>query len=250
MVTVLGCRKSRPTGTMLANNLNAAYTENRVQQNETVIRFGNSFSPEGTGSVINKMNAIRKSSNKPLCKQLLLDAGIKTPALYSFEEANQLLRTHRVPEVIVRKNGHSQGRWFYRINDPRHLARYDPASHYCQEMVEKIDEYRLFVMNNRIIEADLKEMPADNPNGMIRNHTHGSYFRWVRVSSLDPIMKSMVRKAVSEVVGLDFAAVDCATIRLPSGNISSTIFEINSAPSLNERKLDLFVAKLHEFYDI
>ena len=246
---ILGCRPSRITGRALAERLQARYIEERPQS-DLVIRYGNGYSRDPvSGTIINKQESVALSSNKPLCKQRLIENNIRTPKYYSFEEARQYLATSG-RKLVVRRNGHSQGRWFYVIENSRQLSRYDPTSHYVQELVNKIDEYRLFVMKDRIIESDLKEPPVDNPNALIRNHTHGSFFRWVRVGSLNPGLKNMVRRAVKDVVGLDFAAVDCATIRLQDGSTSSTIFEINSAPGLIDRKLDLFVNKLHELYDI
>ncbi len=242
---ILGCRKSRITGRAIANKLHAAYIEERPRDS-VILRYGNSYSPDGPGLTLNKQEAVCLTANKPLCKQKLLESGIRTPKYYSFREA--LSGNVRFP-VIVRKNNHSQGRWFYVVDSIRKLRRYDPSRYYIQEVVQKIDEYRLFIMNDRIIEADLKELPTNNPHAMIRNHRYGSFFRWVRVSSLDSEMKSMVRRAVTEVVGLDFAAVDCATIQTEHG-VSSTIFEINSAPGLNDRKLDLFIRKINEFYEI
>jgi glutathione synthase/RimK-type ligase-like ATP-grasp enzyme len=101
-------------------------------------------------------------------------------------------------------------------------------------------------MKDRLIEADLKVPPENNPHAMIRNHAKGSYFKWVRVNSLNSDLKRAVRDAV-QLIGLDFAAVDCSTIQTPQG-IKSTIFEVNSAPGLIDRKVDLFVNKLHELY--
>jgi len=240
---ILSCRKCRPTGQRLAEALRATYIEERPRD-AIVLRYGNGYSPDGSGLTINKQEAVHLSSNKPLCKQKLLETGINTPKYYNFQEAI----SGNVPfPLVVRRNNHSQGRWFYVVNSARELRKYDPSRHYIQELVNKIDEYRLFIMKDKIIEADLKEPPANNPNAMIRNHTHGSFFRWVRVSSLDSSMKSMVRRAVKDVVGLDFAAVDCATIQTDRG-VSSTIFEINSAPGLIDRKVELFVNKLHELY--
>ena len=246
---ILGCRPSRITGRALAERLQARYIEERPQS-DIVIRYGNGYSRDpASGTIINTQEAVALSSNKPLCKQRMLENGIRTPKYYSFEDARQYLATSG-RKLVVRRNGHSQGRWFYVVDSQRQLSRYDPNRHYVQELVDKIDEYRLFVMKDRIIEADLKEPPVDNPNALIRNHTHGSFFRWVRVGSLDSDLKNMVRRAVKDVVGLDFAAVDCATIRLPDGRTSSTIFEINSAPGLIDRKLELFTEKLHELYEI
>jgi glutathione synthase/RimK-type ligase-like ATP-grasp enzyme len=240
---ILGCRKCRPTGRILAERLQARYIEEHPRD-PIVIRYGNSYSSDPVeGLIINKQEAVRLSSNKPLCKRTLIEHNIPTPRYYTFEE----VRSGHIPfPVIVRRNGHSQGRWFYIVNNVKDINRYDPSRHYIQEMVDKIDEYRLFVMKDRLIEADLKVPPENDPHAMIRNHAKGSYFQWVRVGSLNPDLKRAVRDAV-QLIGLDFAAVDCSTIRTPQG-VKSTIFEVNSAPGLIDRKAELFVNKLHELY--
>jgi len=240
---ILGCRKCRPTGRILADRLHANYIEERPRDS-IVLRYGNSYTRDPVdGIIINKQEAVKLSSNKPLCKRTLIEHGIPTPRYYTFEE----VQSGQVSfPLIVRRNGHSQGRWFYIVNNTRDLRKYDPSRHYIQEIVNKIDEYRLFVMKDRLIEADLKVPPENNPHAMIRNHAKGSYFKWVRVNSLNSDLKRAVRDAV-QLIGLDFAAVDCSTIQTPQG-IKSTIFEVNSAPGLIDRKVDLFVNKLHELY--
>lgn len=240
---ILGCRKCRPTGRILAERLQADYIEEHPTDS-VVIRYGNSYSRDPSqGLIINKQEAVKLSSNKPLCKRTLIEHGIPTPRYHTFEE----VQSGQVPfPVIVRRNGHSQGRWFYIVNNERDLRKYDPSRHYIQEIVNKIDEYRLFVMKDRLIEADLKVPPENDPHAMIRNHAKGSYFQWVRVNSLNPDLKRAVRDAV-QLIGLDFAAVDTATIQTSRG-IKPTIFEVNSAPGLIDRKADLFVNKLRELY--
>lgn len=240
---ILGCKKIRPTGRNLARALSARYIENNIDHSDMTIRYGNSYVEDPTnGTIINKKESVQLSSNKPRCKQTLMEAGIPTPRKYSFQEVFDGRATF---PVIVRRNGHFQGRYFYMVNNVRELSRYDPSTHYIQEVVNKINEYRLFVMKDRIIEADLKETPPGH-NSMVRNHETGCFFRWVRVASLPTELKRAARDAI-QTCGLDFGAIDCATIQTPNG-VKPTIFEVNSAPGLIPRKVDLFVAKLHELY--
>lgn len=249
MTVILGCRKCRPTGRRLAEALGARYVEEgRINTNELVIRYGNGYSADSP-NMINKQEAVALSSNKPRCKEFLIRHNIRTPKYYSWQD----VQLGRIPfPIIARRNNHSQGRWFYLINSTRDLRRYSPENHYLQELVNKKDEYRLFLMKDpeencyRIIEADLKVPPESDPHAMIRNHTHGSFFRWIRVSSLDRGLKENVKNAV-EKIGLDFAAVDASTI-YKDGQLDSTIFEVNSAPGLIPRKIDLFVSKIRELY--
>lgn len=239
-MTVLGCRKARPTGRALARALQTDYSEQGIRGEGIVLRYGNASLPDPEdGAIINRLDAVRTSSNKPRCKKLLMEHNIPTPKLISWDQALQ--GDIQFP-VIVRKNTHFQGKFFWVVNTPQELRRFDPAGHYIQEKVEKIDEFRLFLLKDRIIEASLKECPT--PNILIRNHQAGCFFRWVRVASLPTDLKRAARDAVNQC-GLDLAAVDCATIQTPSGT-KSTIFEINSAPGLVPRKVDLLVSKIHE----
>lgn len=235
MTTILGSRKSRTTAKAIAVALNASYRESGPV-NEFTIRYGNSYTrdPE-EGNILNKQHAVITSSNKPVCKKLLMDNNIPTPRLLSYDDNNI-----RFP-VIVRKNNHFKGKYFHVCNNNMEILRYGLSNHYIQEMVTKIDEFRLFIMNDRIIEANIKRCPT--PNIMIRNKENGCYFARVRVSELPTNLKNAAREAIKKI-GLDFGAVDCATIQESPG---ITIFEVNSAPGLIPRKVDLFVEKLKEY---
>jgi glutathione synthase/RimK-type ligase-like ATP-grasp enzyme len=109
-------------------------------------------------------------------------------------------------------------------------------------MVTKKDEYRLFILNDRIIEANIKRCPENQQTPIIRNKENGCFFARVRVSDLDRNLKNAARSAIREI-GLDFGAVDCATIQEYPG---ITIFEVNSAPGLIPRKIELLKTKLEE----
>jgi len=83
---ILGCRKSRITGQAIANKLHAAYIEKRPRDS-VIIRYGNGYSPDGPELTLNKQEAVCLSTNKSLCKQNILESGIRTPKYYSFREA-------------------------------------------------------------------------------------------------------------------------------------------------------------------
>lgn len=241
MVIVLGSRRSRITAKAISRKIGAHYTESNIlDNNEFVIRYGNSYVNDPNNNfILNTRRAVQISSNKPKTKKLLIENNISTPKLISFE--NAILGNCDFP-VIVRKNRHFKGKYFYICNDVQSIRRFDPNNYYVQEMVNKIDEFRLFILKDKIIEANIKRCP--NPNIMIRNKQNGCYFARVRVSELLQELKNNARNAVKKI-GLDFGAVDCATIQ-KNDNISTTIFEVNSAPGLIPRKIDLLVSKLTE----
>jgi glutathione synthase/RimK-type ligase-like ATP-grasp enzyme len=64
----------------------------------------------------------------------------------------------------------------------------------------------------------------------------------VKVATLPPDLKRAARDAIS-ACGLDFGAVDCATVQTPRGQ-GVTVFEVNSAPGLIPRKITMLAEKL------
>lgn len=241
MITILGSRKSRPTAKLLSEALSANYTENRIPDSEDMftIRYGNSYTADPEGRILNKQNAVKTAKNKPTAKSLLQEKNIPTPKLISFEDA--ITGNVEFP-VIVRRNNHFKGKFFNVCNNPRDIRRFSPSNHYIQEMVNKKDEYRLFILNDRIIEANIKRCPENQSTPMVRNKENGCFFARVRVADLDRELKNAARSAIREI-GLDFGAVDCATIQESPG---ITIFEVNSAPGLIPRKIELLKTKLEE----
>lgn len=241
MITILGSRKSRPTAKLLSEALSANYTENRIPDSEDMftIRYGNSYTADPEGRILNKQNAVKTAKNKPTAKSLLQEKNIPTPKLISFEDA--IAGNVEFP-VIVRRNNHFKGKFFNVCNNPRDIRRFSTSNHYIQEMVTKKDEYRLFILNDRIIEANIKRCPENQSTPMVRNKENGCFFARVRVSDLNRELKNAARSAIREI-GLDFGAVDCATIQESPG---ITIFEVNSAPGLIPRKIELLKTKLEE----
>lgn len=241
MITILGSRKSRPTAKLLSEALSANYTENRIPDSEDMftIRYGNSYTADPEGRILNKQNAVKTAKNKPTAKSLLQEKNIPTPKLISFEDA--IAGNVEFP-VIVRRNNHFKGKFFNVCHNPRDIRRFSPSNHYIQEMVNKKDEYRLFILNDRIIEANIKRCPENQSTPMVRNKENGCFFARVRVADLDRELKNAARSAIREI-GLDFGAVDCATIQESPG---ITIFEVNSAPGLIPRKIELLKTKLEE----
>ena len=241
IVIVLGSRRSKTTAKAISRKIGAHYTESNIPEtNEFIIRYGNSYVNDPNDFILNTKRSVQISSNKPKTKKLLIENNISTPKLISFEDV--ISGNCNFP-VIVRKNRHFKGKYFYVCDNSLSVCRFDPNNYYIQEMVNKIDEFRLFILKDKIIEANIKRCPS--PNIMIRNKENGCFFARIRVSELPIELKNNARKAMKEI-GLDFGAIDCATIKDDNDNIVTTIFEVNSAPGLIPRKIDLLVSKLTE----
>lgn len=243
MTIILGSRKSRITGKLLTRALNGTYTENNARNltEEMIIRYGNSYieDPEDM-NILNTKASVQNVSNKKKAKEILTINSIPTPKLITFENA---LSGNAAFPLVVRKNTHFKGKYFYIVNNINDLRQYDQEHYYIQQLVDKIDEFRLFILKDRIIEANLKQVP-EGTTPIVRNHEAGCYFRWIRVADLPRDLKRAARDAI-QATGLDFGAIDCATIQTASGT-RPTIFEINSAPGLIPRKVELFKNKLTE----
>lgn len=117
-------------------------------------------------------------------------------------------------------------------------------SDYFTEFVPSEREMRLHIFQGRCIGAQNKrwEGEGEQPGIPIRNHDRG----WVFV----PLVRSSpnseriaVAVAAVEALGLDFGAVDLLVT--PGGG--SCVLEVNTAPGLSERFLDLYVEAIREW---
>lgn len=135
------------------------------------------------------------------------------------------------PEIlypcIVRPTHHAQGRRLFVCNNRAELDdawRRCNGAGYISELINKVAEYRIFVVQGRV--ANVARKTPGNPNQVAWNVAQGGRFDNVR---WDDWPLQAVRKAVEafEVSGLDFAGVDVMV-----DNNQSYVIEINSAPSL------------------
>jgi len=228
---------------MLAEALGWEYAEGclagDINKFRVIFRYGNSVNfghtnPYG-GFVINPSRAIELSANKLRTRTRLLENDIPVPAVY---DINGISHIQKYP-VIARPFHHSQGRGFHICNNASELNRIMREGYYAQDIVEKQDEFRLFILNSKIIEASVKEKARANADMMIRNHRRGWKFSRIRVSGLDQNLKYFCVSA-SKVIGLNWCAVDaCLT-----PNKIAYVFEVNSAPGLIPRKAQKLAEKI------
>lgn len=229
---------------MLSETLGWDYAEGclagDINQYKVIFRYGNSIAfgrsnPFG-GLIINQSRAIEQSANKLNCRTILSDNEIACPQVYDINSFS----TIRTFPVIARPFHHSQGRNFYICKDKEELALKMKEGYYAQEMVDKKDEYRLFILNNRIIEASIKEKMRPNADPMIRNHRRGWRFQRVRVADINQAMKQYSVSA-AKVLALNWCAIDCCI----ATNGQPYIFEVNSAPGLIPRKAQKLAEKIN-----
>lgn len=240
---ILGCKQARPTGQMLAEILGWDYVEGclagEINKYRVIFRYGNSAtfgrSNQYGGLIVNSSKAIEDASNKLKCRQILYGHEIPVPRVYDIKSMDEI---EKYP-VIARPFHHSQGRNFHIVDTRTKLKAILDRGYYAQDIVDKIDEFRLFILNGKIIEASKKEKVRTDANMMIRNHRKGWKFNRIRVADLPANLKRACVNA-AQIMVLNWSAVDACT--LPEEK--ACIFEVNSAPGLIPRKAQKLAEKL------
>lgn len=198
---------------------------------DQVIRWGCTSNVE-TSRVINTAAAIHKVSNKKEFRRIL-DSVELCPRTYfstiSLEAYCDEYGNEAVFPVIVRPATHHQGRNFHICNNYDELetavSNYEEANYYISELINKVAEYRVFVVQGRV--ACVASKTPGNPDDIAWNVARGGRFDNVR---WDDWPLQAVRKSIEAFLlsGLDFGGVDV----IVDGEGESYILEINSAPSL------------------
>ena len=244
-ILVLGTYNCGKTGRLLAKELGAEYSSQSAWNDTNyrlVIRYGNSYSgmPPHRQSVMNWAKHIELVANKPRMRIKLLGNGVSTPKVYDEGSIND-----SAFPVIARPANHYKGKHFHIVKDMQTFKLFLDKGYYFQEIIDKDTEFRLFVFNDRIMEANIKVPNHVNANEMIRNHGHGWTFNQYPVAGLPQNLKDEVRHA-ARLSSLTFCAVDCCI----DTEGKPYVFEVNSAPSLIPRKVTLLAKKIKEKYGL
>lgn len=225
-------RGTRPTGKALARQLGVTSfgIKKPDMPLDLLIRWGSRKEMPSAELILNPATAIKKSSNKLVC----LD----------------VLRRHEVPGIPVYPNWETVARHrgivFGRSatgHGGKDIVTYDPSNRYGMGFPRKPTqdhdwfsiwkepslEVRIHVVGDKVVRVqgkykDFPDLASSNP--FIRNYEHGYRFRTPR-QELHRKRKADAVKAV-KALGLDFGAVDMLLFGSDRGH---AILEVNSAPS-------------------
>jgi glutathione synthase/RimK-type ligase-like ATP-grasp enzyme len=246
---VIGARVTRPTAKLIAEVSGSDYTETYVSSIDPydyIFRYGNSSElalPEfgaldihckRNGVVlINSARSIANVCNKGNARKEMISAGIRCPWLYEQYDNVEF-------PVIVRPVFHSKGRKFFVCKDMKELRPYMSTDFYISNLIDKQEEYRVLVFNNKVVEVSIKEKTRPDADELIRNHRKGWVFRWI---PFDSARRDVVQSALSAVklFSLTFGAVDLCVDKASA----VWVFEVNSAPGLITRKVMKLVEKIN-----
>lgn len=200
-----------------------------------IFRWGcTSDVPEGV-SIVNSARAIHLAADKAECRRVFGDLSPKT-----WFDLNDRAITY---PCIVRPRQHHQGRRLYVCNNLAEVVRAAGQcgpGYYISEYIDKVAEYRVFVVQGRCV-CVAKKTPAD-ANAVAWNVAQGGRFDNVRWDDW-PLKAVKVSIQAFNKTGLDFGGVDIMVDR--EGNCY--VLEINSAPSLTSEYRQSCMAKAFDY---
>jgi glutathione synthase/RimK-type ligase-like ATP-grasp enzyme len=193
-----------------------------------IINYGNNY---------NRANLNKNVIFDKLRTQRILETnGILMPKIY--------MKGETIPDeafpLLARKKYHSQGRDIIYIANRRHLGtiptyKYD----FLTEYINKKSEYRVHILGNYTSIVNVKYDSNGRADPIVRNKYNG----WKQISYMGDYERALVElsKKVLNVLGYDFGAVDI--IRKKD---KLYVLEINSAPGLENRKLEMYAKYFKE----
>lgn len=182
-----------------------------------------------TKNVLNTAQAIHEVNNKAAFRIVMSKAGVAPKSFIirdGFKKAHNEIGIEY--PIVLRPSKHAQGRNIYlckNANEAKAAALKCGDDGYASEFVDKVEEYRVAVVQGRAVWV-VKKTP-DNADALAWNVAKGGRFDNVRWGDWP---NKVVRVAIEafNLSSLDFGGVDVMVDK--DGN--ATVLEINSAPSL------------------
>lgn len=208
-----------------------------------VFRWGTT-SDIPTNNVVNTAKAIHLVNNKREFRKVLDPESLCPKTWFSaYNEVDLNVWMERFP-VVLRPRVHAQGRNLHVCNSPDELfgsaARYGEGNYYISELINKVAEYRVFIVQGRVV-CVAKKTPA-NPDEVAWNVAKGGRFDNVRWDEW-PLKGAKKSIEAFNLSGLDFGGVDV----MVDQDGEAYIVEINSAPSLTSPYRQACMAKAFDY---
>lgn len=215
-----------------------------VFEADLVIRWG-CTSDVPVRNVLNTARAIHEVNNKLEFRRKLNDAGL-CPWTWFDVGGLENDGDHEVEyPVIVRPARHAQGRNLHVCNnlgEARRMSagRYGLGNYYISKLINKVAEYRVFVVQGRV--ACVAQKTPGNPEDVAWNVARGGRFDNVNWDNW-PLHAVKTSVEAFNLTGLDFGGVDV----MVDAEGKPYILEINSAPSLTSPYRQQCMAKCFDW---
>jgi glutathione synthase/RimK-type ligase-like ATP-grasp enzyme len=214
---------------------------------KTVINWGNSMTDEEIekANVINKPSLVAAATNKLAFFNQVQGVVNIPPFTTNSTQAHKWLLSGKKIVVREKLNGHS-GEGIVILQDESQWEMYD---HRRAKMyvvyIPKMDEYRVHVMANEVIDVQRKAInsntPKDQINHQIRNHHNG--YVYVREGVMENCPPMVLEQALLSIqlTGLHFGAVD---IIWNKHKEQAYVLEVNTAPGLQGATIEKYSSGL------
>ena len=202
---------------------------------DMAIRWG-CTSEVPTRNVLNTGRAIHEVNSKREFRQTLQEAGLCPPTWFSVNDAGITY------PCVVRPERHAQGRRLHVCNNREELVRACRryARYYISELVDKVEEYRVCVVQGKV--AWVAKKTPGNPQDVAWNVALGGRFDNVRWGEWS-VRTCRIAVEAFNLTELDFGGVDVMVAR----DGTRTVLEINSAPSLTSPYRQECTAKCFDY---
>lgn len=204
----------------------------------TVIRWGCTGNIPRPVRTINKASAIHEVNDKLGFRRTLEEASLCPKTWFSL---SSFFEEEQYP-VVVRPSRHAQGRRLHvcRSADQVINACRRYSSFYISELINKVAEYRVFVVAGRV--ACVAQKTPGNPDDVAWNVARGGRFDNVRWGDW-PLRAVKASIEAFNLSSLDFGGVDV----MVDEEGKPYILEINSAPSLTSPYRQACMAKALDY---
>lgn len=196
-------------------------------------------------NVLNTSRAIHEVNDKLAFRRKLNEAGLCPRTWFDWRGA-QDDGDHEIPfPLIVRPSRHAQGRHLWVCNNPDEVRwnsedRYGVGNYYISELINKVSEYRVFVVQGRV--ACVAQKTPGNPDQVAWNVAQGGRFDNVNWDNW-PLRAVKASVEAFNLTELDFGGVDV----MVDAEGKPYILEINSAPSLTSPYRQQCMAKCFDW---
>lgn len=264
-------RKTSVTARNLAESLNTkrlrlTNSTWKGKANDLLINWGSTNLPDTNATVLNNPEAIAKSVNK-LDTFYALEDVVDIPVFADLSDLSfvdklgdiRYLYDQDHRKLVLRSTVTGYGGQGITILDLNEVSLADLAEPHWRSIIEQTqlitvyfnakDEYRVHVIANQPVFVQRKGLRTDdqrpeNPDFHVRNHANGFIFQQNNINPPPVVLQASVDAI--KAIGLQFGAVD---IRYNPNTETYAVLEINSAPALTGKTLEVYTDTFNLIHD-
>lgn len=209
----------------------------RYRPGDVLINWGNSHEVVPGTIPLNRPEAVKLATSKMRTYDALKLAGVQT-VKYTTDINEARGWDCRIVGRNLDRGFGGHGITVFRRGEPL-----TPQRFYCK-YVRKEREFRFHVFTGRVIfvQEKLKKKGVEDADPYVRSHARGWCFAFKHLDE-KPAPDGLAQLAINAVaaLGLDFGAVDLSW----SARSGGTVFEVNTAPGIEESSLSSYVEAIN-----